>query len=237
MSNHHAFNTPSTGTAGGDEMGRIRDQAPAQRDDAEATSPDDVRTRLRAVEANLPDGFKYDYRPDGSLFIAPTQSYKAEVEESAASILDARTDREASLDASDLRAGLDATYEALEDVGGQFAANGFLYGLARSSAQDFAGAVRWLDIHASIIARHRENGNEDGAEDSLLRFEESRDQAFAHAAILDWLDDQGIEVSLARSVDQALSLAAWQLLNSDRPKANQAAKQTTAELLFGAATA
>jgi len=225
-----AFSNLSAGTAPFNEIDQFHGNA--QRDDGEATDPEQARQRqLAEIAASLPDGFYMGTNMAGNPAVKPTLAYARDTLEEVRDIFDNRDLREDECDASDVVAALGRTYNAIA-AHNEFAANGFLYSLERAHAQALANATRWVVIHAAAVQRHQDNGNEDAAENSLLNFETSKAQAFIEAAILDYCQDNGVDINLKRGTDGALNLAGWQLMNQDKSSANKESRQTTRSMLW-----
>lgn len=223
-----AFDQHSDGTAPFNETEAFH--ANAQGDDGEATDPEGARRRAE-IASQLPDGFFMGSTADGKPMPKPTLAYTREMLEEVRDVFDNRELREAEFDFSDISGALERTYAQLAEVN-EFAANGFLYSMERAHAQSMASAVRWLVIHATNLQRHQDNGNENAAENSLLQFEASKKQAFLEAALLDFCQDNGIDVNLQRGTQGALNLAGWQLMNQHKTSDRKVAQQTTRSLLW-----
>lgn len=225
-----AFQNKSAGTAPHNEMEQFHKDA--QRDDGEARDPETAAERLKAqLASQLPDGFYMSETYAGKPIAKPTRAYAREVLDEVRDVYENRELREDEFDSGDLHRALDKVSALLHEEN-EFAGNGFMYSMARSHALSFAGAVRWLNIHAMALDRHQENGNENAAENSLINFEGSKRQAFIEAAILDWCADNGAEINLQRGTDDALGLAGWQLTNQNVGQNNRKVRQTTRDLLW-----
>ncbi len=134
----------------------------------------------------------------------------------------------------DIEKQLSLAMKRLDNVN-QYMATNFIRSVCRQAEQDFANSAYWADIHVQNVHRHRENGNEDGAENSLMLFENSRAQMLLAGQILDWAAEQGHEVDIVRGVNSALSLRGWSLTKPEGNAERAASRENTKQALFGQA--
>jgi len=223
------FNPPSVGTAPFDEIGSHYDRTKEQRDDREATMPaEDLQNR----SPGLPDGFRWSKTAAGKPTIVPTQDNINKLFELANDVFADREQRDEELPPDvKMNRALNALQKQLA-LGNDFLASGMAYQLVRAYQAEFASAMNWVRIHAEMIERHSDNGNEAGAENSLINFESSRQQALKIAQLLDWCEEQGADVNLMKGCQDALGLAGWRLMNQQASQNRKAVQRTTRDLFW-----
>lgn len=222
-----ALFSPATGTAPHNEVTAMHNNA--ERDHNEATQPDTAAN----ASTDLPDGFRWDRQKNGKLIAVPTRDNIAELHQLASEFFAEREmrDQEMPRDAK-LTKALNSVYAQMTEAS-EFLANGFLYNLANGMAQELAGSLSWVRIHATNISRYNESGNEEAAENSLINLEASRSQALKAAQVLDYLQSKhNIEPNLLKGVQNALGLAGWRLANPKVSADRKAVQQTTRDYLF-----
>lgn len=224
--NNPALFPSSVGSAPHNEVTAMHNNA--ERDHNEATQPNECP----ATSTDLPDGFRWSKQKNGKPIAVPTRDNILELHELATEFFAEREmrDQEMPRDAK-LGTSLDATYAQLAQSN-EYLANGFLYGLATNMAQELAGALSWVRIHATNISRYNEAGNEEAAENALINLEASRSQALKAAQVLDYVEKYEIKPNLLKGVEGALGLAGWRLANPKVSADRKAVQQTTREYLF-----
>lgn len=231
MSMNPAFNTPTIGSAPFDEMAQRQDNAETPDTNADPEGSD-VRMQAQILASKLPEGFYVDFDRNQRPIARPTLAAIKHLGDMTAEFYAAREAREQQMEPDkSLNRALTSVYNNLHETN-EFVANGFVYGLARDASKQVCNAMRWVEIHAQATSRRRDNGNEDGAEESLINFENSKAQALKNAQLLDWCADRGVEFNFENAARDALSLAGWQLSNSGNVTNRQAIRQNTMEMMF-----
>jgi len=241
--NNAALNPPtSAGTAPFNEISAQHQRDAGQRDDREATeAAENLLEEQRQTKIQLPPGFRWMHvtvNGKRELRIKPTMESVRDLTELTAEFFGAREFREEEVETdTKLNKILDSLVANLGRSNQFLGGSSLAYNLAPQYAQQLAGAIRWVDIHARNVERYQNNGNEDAAESSLYNLEASRNQALKIASVLDWCEDSGATVNITRGVDQCLNLAAWSLQNNQSSGPHRrAAQNTTREMLWGGRT-
>lgn len=234
------------GTAPHNEVTAMQRDDNGQRDDREATMP---REDIAPPTAQLPPGFRWMPKRDASgrpvldrrgntvMTVKPTLENIRDLTDLVTEFFEARDVREDEVgDDAQLKKLLDKLQQNLGKANQYLGGAGPAYSLAGGYAQQLANAVRWVDIHAQQIQRHQANGNQDGADQSLINLESSRTQALKVASLLDWCEDAGATINIQWGVTQALNLAAWSIENAQQGQHRRAVQTTTRNYLYNTPT-
>jgi len=87
----------------------------------------------------------------------------------------------------------------------------FIRAVGKEAEQQFAAAAYWLEHHRNTHWELTEKGNEEWAENALIRAEESRAQLLITGQLLDYCSAQGFKHDMWRASKSALGLRGWSL--------------------------